>query len=443
MTFYDAHFRFHPFIKRLMKADRKGPVKGRKRVVVTGLGTINAIGGNTRQFASALRDGVCGIAPIDLFDTGGFRTGKGGQIRNFDPRQSVPPEFPLKRMSRADQLSFAASFEALADARLWPLPPHMKENTGVAIGGGSGGLLEAESFYARLLDKGSARAKFSRLSTIFCASSSDRIASCLGLWGPKSTFMTACSAGATALGYARDLIADGRADIMLAGGVEPMCRITYAAFNALQSIDEGVCRPFDLNRAGLSLGEAAAIMVFEPLEQALARGANIYGEILGYGVTCDSFHMTAPDEQASGAVRAMKAALADAGLTIYDIDYINAHGTGTPVNDVMETRAIKEVFGRRAGEIPVSSTKSMHAHTLGASGALEGIVSLLALARGFIPPTVNYKDADPQCDLDYVTTGARKAGLRAVLSNSFAFGGNNTTLIFGRYEGEGAVYGRH
>jgi 3-oxoacyl-[acyl-carrier-protein] synthase II len=292
------------------------------------------------------------------------------------------------------------------------------------------------------MQKGADRAKFSRLSTIFCASSTDRIASLLGLLGPKSTFMTACSAGATALGYARDLIAGGMADIMLAGGVEPMCRITYAAFNALKSIDPDVCRPFDLDRAGLSLGEAAAVMVLEPLESARRRGAKIYGEILGYGVTCDSFHMTAPDEQASGAVRAMRAALADAGRTIYDIDYINAHGTGTPVNDVTETRAIKEVFGRRAYDIPVSSTKSMHAHTLGASGALEGIVSLLALAQGFIPPTINYKKADPQCDLDYVTSGTRKAQLRTVLSNSFAFGGNNTTVIFGRCDKESVSHER-
>jgi 3-oxoacyl-[acyl-carrier-protein] synthase II len=424
-----------------MKEDRKKLVEGRKRIVVTGLGTINAIGGSTGEFVSSLREGVCGIAPIDLFDTHEFRTSGGGQIRGFDPRRSIPPEFSLKRMSRADQLSFAAALEALADAGLLPVPAYMKEQAGVVIGGGSGGLLEAESFYARLMQKGYDRAQFSRLSSIFCASSADRIASSLGLLGPKSTFMTACSAGATAVGYARDLIADGLADIMLAGGVEPMCRITYAAFNALQSIDADVCRPFDRNRAGLSLGEAAAMMVIEPLAEARERGAKIYGEILGYGVSCDSFHMTAPDEQASGAVRAMRAALADAGLEPSDIDYINAHGTGTPVNDVTETKAIKEVFGHRAHDIPVSSTKSMHAHTLGASGALEGIVSLLALSHGFIPPTLNYKEADPQCDLDYVISGARTAALRAVLSNSFAFGGNNTTLIFGRYEGEGRVHG--
>ncbi len=416
-------------------------MKRNKRIVITGMGTKNAIGGDVARFADSLKEGICGIAPIDLFDTTEFRTHKGGQVKNFNPRESIPPEFSLKRMSRADQLSFSAAIEALTDAGLYPLPGALAEDMGVAIGGGSGGLFEAENFYADLLKKGMERSKFSRLSTIYCASSADRIASGLKLLGPRATFMTACSAGATAMGYARDLMLGGQAEIMLAGGVEPMCRITYAAFNALKAVDEDVCRPFDRNRTGLSLGEAAAILVLEPLEAALVRGAKIYGEILGYGVTCDSFHMTAPDEKASGAIRSMQAALEDSGLAIEDIDYINAHGTATPVNDVTETRAIKEVFGKRAYEIPVSSTKSMHAHTLGAAGALEGIVSLLALSHGFIPPTIHSVERDPECDLDYVTEGARKADLRAVLSNSFAFGGNNTTVIFGKYEGQGAVHG--
>jgi len=220
-----------------------------------------------------------------------------------------------------------------------------------------------------------------------------------------------------------------------------MCRITYSSFNALKSLDPDVCRPFDLHRGGLSLGEAAAVMVLEPLEGALARGARIYGEILGYGVTCDAHHMTSPDEQASGAIRSMKAALKDSGLGPEDIDYINAHGTATAVNDAMESMAIREVFGKRAYAVPVSSTKSMTAHTLGASGALEGIVSLLALAHGFMPPTINYRDPDPRCDLDYITEGARPAALRAVLSNSFAFGGNNTTVIFGKYPNGSADHG--
>jgi 3-oxoacyl-[acyl-carrier-protein] synthase II len=411
----------------------------KKRIVITGLGTLNAIANNVPDFARALQTGACGIGAIDLFDTTGFRSQTGGQIKNFVARDYITRNFSIKRMSRADILSFAATLEALRDARLYPLPEELKEEMGVVIGGGAGGLLEAEEFYGKLL-RNDKDAKLSKLSSLFCASSADRIASTLGLAGPKATFMTACSGGATALGYARDLILNGHASIMLAGGVEPMCRITYAAFNALKSVDPETCRPFDKNRAGLSLGEAAAIMVMEPLDAALARGTNIYGEVLGYGITCDSYHMTAPDEQASGAVRSMQAALKDSGLSIDDIDYINAHGTATPVNDVMETKAIKEVFGRRAYSIPVSSTKSMHAHTLGAAGALEGIVSMLALQHGFIPPTINYQDSDPLCDLDYVTAGSRAANLRTVLSNSFAFGGNNTTVIFGKYSGRGAVH---
>jgi 3-oxoacyl-[acyl-carrier-protein] synthase II len=412
-----------------------------KRIVISGLGTLNSVANNIPDFVHALRKGVCGIGAIDLFDTTGFRSKNGGQIKNYIARDYIPRDFSIKRMSRADMLSFAATLEALRDAGLYPLQEELKKEMGIAIGGGSGGLLGAESFYSELLKKGVEKARFSKLAAVYCASSADRIASNFGFAGPKATFMTACSAGATAIGYARDLILNGHASIMLAGGVEPMCRITFAAFNALKSIDPEVCRPFDKKRTGLSLGEAAAIMVLEPLDAALNRGAKIYGEVLGYGVTCDSFHMTAPDEKASGAVRSMQAALKDSGLSIDDIDYINAHGTATPVNDIMETIAIKEVFGQRAYSIPVSSTKSIHAHTLGAAGALEGIVSVLALKHGFIPPTINYRDCDPQCDLDYVTDGARKADLRNVLSNSFAFGGNNTTIIFGKYAERGAGNG--
>jgi len=406
----------------------------KRRIVITGLGTINAVAHNIPDFVSALSAGVCGIGPLDLFETDGFRCQNGGQIKNFSPRNFIPHHFSLKRMSRADMLSFAATLEALTDAGLYPLALQLAEETGVVIGGGSGGLLEAEFFYKDLLKKNGEHARFSKLSTVYCASSADRIASNLDLSGPKATFMTACSAGGTALGYARDLIQNGQAKMVIAGGVEPMCRITYAAFNALKSLDPGVCHPFDQNRAGLSLGEAAAILILEPLEAALARGAKIHGEILGYGVTCDSFHMTAPDENASGAIRSMQAALRDSGLVNEDVDYINAHGTATPVNDAMETRAIKEVFGKRAYSIPVSSTKAMTAHTLGAAGALEGIVSVLALEHGFIPPTISFREPDPACDLDYVTDCARRAELRVVLSNSFAFGGNNTTVIFGKYD---------
>jgi 3-oxoacyl-[acyl-carrier-protein] synthase II len=253
--------------------------------------------------------------------------------------------------------------------------------------------------------------------------------------------MTACSSGATALGYAQDLIQDGMARVMIAGGTEPLARTTYASFNALKAVDPDYCKPFDRHREGMSLGEGAGIMILESLAHALERGARIYGEILGYGLSCDANHMTAPDPEASGAVRCMQAALEDAGVPLTAVDYINAHGTATPANDRMETVGIKNLFGERAYAIPVSSTKSMIGHTLGAAGAIEGVASILAIAHGFIPPTVHHDTPDPECDLDYVSEGARETAPSIALSNSFAFGGNNTAVVFGRYRAEDRDHG--
>jgi 3-oxoacyl-[acyl-carrier-protein] synthase II len=417
-------------------------IKGQgDRVVVTGMGTVNALAADTGKFAEALRRGESGIGPISLFDTAEFRTHNGAQVKNFDPRAAIPTEFSLKRMSRSDLLALAATVQALAQAGLYPVPHDLREEMGVVIGGGAGGLLEAEAFFSDYLRRGGRSARFSRLAPVCCASTANHLATKFNLWGPKTTLMTACSSGATAIGLARDLIRTGAARAMIAGGTEPLCRLTFASFNALQAVDPGYCRPFSGNRAGLTLGEAAGVLILESLTSALERGALILGEILGYGVTCDSHHMTAPDVGASGAARAMRAALADAGLAPEAVDYINAHGTATPLNDLMETRAIKEVFGPRAGKIPVSSTKSMHGHTLGASGALEAVVALLAITEGFIPPTIHHETPDPECDLDYVTTGARPVAPEVVLSNSFAFGGNNTTVIFGRCRDAGGRRG--
>jgi len=412
-------------------------MKDSNRVVITGLGTINAIAANVADFTAGLREGRCGIGPVTIFDTSAHRTQTGGEVRNFRPRDLIPREYSLKRMCRADCLAFAATLEALRDASLYPLTDEVREDMGVVIGGGAGGLLEGESFYRRYLETEGRHARFSVLSSVYCAATADRIATHLRLYGPKTTFMTACSSGATAIGYARDIVRTGAAPVVIAGGTEPLCGITYAAFNALQAVDPEYCRPFDKNRLGLTLGEAAGIMILESLPHALARGARIYGEMLGYGVTCDSHHMTAPDAAASGAVRSMTAAMGDAGVLPEMVDYINAHGTATPANDLMETKAIKEVFGSRSYRIPVSSTKSMTGHTLGASGALEGVVSVLAIHHRFIPPTIHHTDPDPACDLDYVSEGARSISPAVVLSNSFAFGGNNTTLIFGKYMEKG------
>ncbi len=411
-----------------------------ERVVITGLGTINAIAASVPEFHGALRNGVCGIGPLTVFDTTDFKTHTGGEVKRFAPHGMIPQEFSTKRMSRSDILAMAGAMEALKNAGLFPVPEGLLADIGVVIGGGAGGMLEGEEAYRQYLKGKGKGVRFSSFSSFCCASSADHIASKLGLMGPKTTFMTACSSGATAMGYARDLIRAGMAKVVIAGGTEPLSRITYATFNALGAVDPEFCKPFDKNRHGISLGEGAGILILESLNHAWNRGAQIHGEILGYGVSCDAHHMTAPDPQASGAVRCMRTALQDAGVHPERVDYINAHGTATPANDRMETRGIKEVFGKKAYEIPVSSTKSMMGHTLGAAGAIEGVVSVLGIVQEFIPPTIHLTAPDPECDLDYVVEGSRDCKVNIVLSNSFAFGGNNTSVVFGRFTQKGIIH---
>jgi len=352
----------------------------------------------------------------------------------------IPRPLSLKRMSRADCMAMAATVEALTDAGLFAAPDPLRGEMGVVIGGGAGGMLECEEVYRDYLLGAGRGLAYSRFASFCCASSADRIASQMGLMGPKTTFMTACSSGATAIGYARDLVRTNRTPVVICGGTEPLCRLTYAAFNALQAVDPEHCRPFDKNRQGLSLGEGSGIMILEALSHARQRGARIYGEILGYGVSCDANHMTAPDPEGAGAALAMRRALDDAGVPAEAVDYINAHGTATPANDLMETKGIKTVFGRRAYHIPVSSTKSMIGHTLGAAGAIEGVAAVLAIHHRFIPPTIHHQTPDPQCDLDFVTEGARASDINIVLSNSFAFGGNNTAVVFGKFTDSGVSH---
>ena len=273
-----------------------------KRVVITGLGTVNAVAHDPAEFAAALRNGVCGIGPITLFDTAGFCTRNGAQVRDFCPRDAIPRGMSLKRMSRSDVFALTAALQALSQAGLRPVPDDLRQEMGVVIGGGAGGLLEAESFYRDYLQRGGRRARFSRLYSVSCAATANHLTTLLGLYGPKATIMTACSSGATAIGLGRDLIRNGAARAMVAGGTEPLCRMTFSSFNALKAIDPEYCRPFSGNRAGLTLGEAAGILILESLAGARQRGAAILAEVLGYGVTCDAHHMTAPDIGASGAV---------------------------------------------------------------------------------------------------------------------------------------------
>jgi 3-oxoacyl-[acyl-carrier-protein] synthase II len=408
-----------------------------RRVVVTGLGTVNAVARSAPEFYLALKEGRCGVGPVTVFDTTDFRSHTGCEVHDFAPRDMLPRSMRLKRLSRSDAMAMVSAVEALTDAGIFPPPSELLPDTGVVIGGGAGGMLECESVYRDYLLGGGRKPTYSNFAAFGCASSADHIATQFGLMGPKTTFMTACSSGATAIGYARDLIQTGAAKIIVCGGTEPLCRITYSAFNALQAVDLEYCKPFDKNRQGLSLGEGAGIMILEEITHAIARGARIYGEILGYGVSCDAHHMTAPDPEGGGAMLAMRRALDDSGIVPETVDYINAHGTATPANDAMETKAIKALFGNQAYRIPVSSTKSMTGHTLGAAGAIEGVVSLLAIHHGFIPPTIHHRTPDPQCDLDYVVEGAREAELKVVLSNSFAFGGNNTAVAFGKFNARG------
>ena len=409
------------------------------RVVVTGRGTVNAIAKNVDDFASALKNGICGIGPVTLFDTDGYRTRIGAEIKDFDARQHIPAVYSLKRMSRSDCMAMAAALEALVDAGLLPTENGMNNRTGVIIGGGAGGMLECEPVFARSLEAGTERMPVSPFAAFSCASSADHIATHLNLLGPRTTFMTACSSGATAIGFARDLIRSHAADIMVCGGTEPLCRITYSAFNALQAVDPDPCKPFDRHRRGLTLGEGAGIVILESLDHARRRGAPIYGEILGCGITCDANHMTAPDIEGNGAAAAMTAALADAGVSADRVDYINAHGTATPANDRMEALAMGRVFGKRARHIPVSSTKSMIGHTLGAAGAIEALACLLAIERDFVPPTIHHDAPDDDCPLDVVPEHSRPARIDTVLSNSFAFGGNNTALVMGRFAENGGA----
>jgi 3-oxoacyl-[acyl-carrier-protein] synthase II len=402
-----------------------------ERTVITGLGTVNAVAASAPEFLAALKAGTCGIERLTVFDAMEFKVQIAGEVKAFKPAELLPAGVSLKRTSRADRLALCAAIEALQDAGLYPLPEALKADTGVVIGGGAGGMLEAEAVYGRRARGLPIGDRYSRFASFCCAATADHLTAHLGCYGPKTTFMTACSSGATAIGYARDLIVAGNCRMVLCGGTEALSRVTFGAFNAINAMDDEPCKPFDLHRRGLSLGEGAGMLVLEARSHALARKAKIIAEVCGYGLSADAHHMTAPAPRGTGAAASMAAALTDAGLAPEAIDYINAHGTATPANDRMETLAIKSVFGDHARRLAVSSIKAMTGHTLAAAGALEAVAVALSLEHQFLPPTIRLKAPDPECDLDYVSNGYRPATIAYALSNSFAFGGNNTSLVFG------------
>ena len=403
-------------------------------VVVTGLGIITAIGRDAPSFWKSLLAGRCGIEDITLFDTSGYRVKKAAEIKDFTP----PSHFSrraLQRMSRCDQLGMVAMSEAAADSRL-DFSVEDRERIGIFIGGGAGGIFSAEKYRREMLQKGWRRVPPSLLLPFATSAVADAIGEKYNILGPRATIATACSSSATAIGYALDAIRAGEVDVAIAGGSESLSEVTFGGFHSLRSIDEEYCRPFDLNRKGLSLGEGAAILVLEEAGRACARKAKIYAELKGYGLSGDGHHMTAPDPEGKGALRAMQAALKHAGVPAERVDTINAHGTATPANDVSESKAIKGLFGKKASRIPVSAIKSMVGHCLGAAGAVEAVATILTVRHDQIPPTIHYETPDPECDLDPVPNRMRQARADIALSNSFAFGGNNTALVFGKWKEE-------
>ncbi len=398
-------------------------------VIVTGMGIVCAIGEDKDSFWHALSKAQCGIGTVDLFDVSGYRSRIGAQVKNVDFFSRFSAR-QCRRLGRCDVLGLWAAQEALAEAKIVEqnLPP---ERIAVVVGAGAGGVFEAER-YRRQLYEGELRLRPSLLMPFPACNLTDAIANFYGFRGPRSTIATACSSSATAIGYGADLIRSGRADVVIAGGAESLSELTFSGFNALRSVDRSTCRPFDKHREGLVLGESGSILVLESRRCAKARGISGYAQVLGYGTCADAYHMTSPDPQGDGAERSMANALKNAGISSETVEYINAHGTGTVVNDRVETIAIKRLFGKKSESIPVSSIKSALGHCLGAAGAVEAVATILALHHGMLPPTLNYQEPDPDCDLDYVPNEARVANIQVALSNSFAFGGNNTTLVFGR-----------
>jgi 3-oxoacyl-[acyl-carrier-protein] synthase II len=401
-----------------------------RRVVITGLGAVTAIGSTLDEFWRSLLSGACGIRPLSLFDASAYRTQTAAEVPEIPDGFLTAAE--RRRMSRADRMGVAAAREAIANAGL-DLSREDPTRIGVILGGGTSGLIDSEAFFELYLRGRKARP--SKVLNHLPDSITDRIAQRFGLEGIKSTITTACSSSANAMGYAFDAISAGLADVVVTGGSDVLARLTYGGFNALRSVDPDPCRPFDRERKGLSIGEAAGIMVLEEAERARRRGAPVVAEFRGYGVTSDAYHMTAPDPSGTAGGRTIAAALDNAGFDPSEVDYVNAHGTATPQNDSAETAALKAALGDRARKIPISSIKSMIGHCLCASGAIEAVATALTVRDGKVPPTIHYENPDPACDLDYVPNAARDHDVRVALSNSFAFGGNSSVVVLARYEG--------
>jgi len=412
----------------------------RRRVVVTGMGLVIPIGIGVETAWRNVCEGKSGIGPLTRFDTNGFETKIAGEVKNFNPELYIDKK-EIKKMDLFIHYAIAATKEALEDAQL-AITPDNSEQIGVIVGTGLGGLPSLERYHKILLEKGPGRISPFFIPMLIANLASGQIAIQFGPKGPNTCVVTACATGAHCIGDAFRAIVYGDAEAMIAGGTEAnITPLTVGGFNAMKALStrndepQKACRPFEKNRDGFVVAEGAGILILEELEFALRRKAKIYGELVGYGYTGDAYHITAPSPDGDGAVRCMRMAIKDGGLKPEDVDHINAHGTSTPLNDLTETLAIKAVFGNHAKKIPISSTKSMTGHLLGAAGSTEAIFTILAIRDGIMPPTINYEEPDPQCDLDYVPNVARRQPIKIAMSNAFGFGGTNATLVFKKVEG--------
>jgi 3-oxoacyl-[acyl-carrier-protein] synthase II len=408
-----------------------------RRIVITGVGTVTALGTEKQAFWSALCEGKSGVSTITSFDSSVFDVHIAGEIKGFEPEKWIERK-QARRLDRFAQFAVAAAVEAIRDSGL-DVSKIDPTRAGVIVGSGIGGLTEIETQHCMLLTKGPSKISPFMIPKLMVNAAAGQISITFGLRGPNSAVATACASGTNAIGDAFKVIQRGEADIMVTGGTEaaitPMGVGGFAQMKALSrrnDAPEKASRPFDRDRDGFVMGEGAGILILEEYEHAKRRGAQVYAELLGYGMSGDGCHITAPDPEGRGAAQSMKDALRDAGLNPEDITYINAHGTSTPLNDVVETRGIKSVFNTYARKVAISSTKSMLGHLLGASGGVEMVACALMVKNDLIHPTINYETPDPECDLDYVPNASRQMTVNRVMSNSFGFGGHNATLIIGK-----------
>jgi 3-oxoacyl-[acyl-carrier-protein] synthase II len=411
-----------------------------RRVVVTGVGLVTALGTGTEKTWNAIKEGKTGLGLIESFDTTDNPVKVAAEVKDFDPIEFGIEKKEIKKLARNTQFAIAASKLALKDSKL-EITDANAERVGVIVSSGIGGIEVMEQQHITMLDKGIRRISPFTIPAMIANMASGNVAIYLGAKGPNKALVTACAAGTHSIGDAFETIKNGKADVMISGGTEAC--ITEFAMNgfanmkALSTRNEEptkASRPFTADRDGFVMGEGAGIVILEELETAKARGAKIYAEVVGYGETCDAYHITAPAEGGEGGARAIKMALEEAGVDITEVDYINAHGTSTPANDKNETASIKSIFGEHAYKLAVSSTKGATGHALGAAGGIEGGLLALAISEGILPPTVNYETPDPELDLNYVPNSAVKKEIRVGLSNSLGFGGHNAVIAMKKYE---------